>query len=163
MNANPKDFPAAPKRIDPTRFQLAEQARQIHFHTATDGTTAEDLLEPTYWALVAHKLRPFDRIEVVNDTGDFFVELLVLAVRPHESATVRGLRGIEINKDMVGAPNQSAPNTTGIFSRHKGLHLKWCAVRMSGDTEKVLRDKFETQDECHQWIAGHVAQQQARP
>ena len=65
---------------NPQRMQLAEQWRQDWVVNAEEGTTVDDVLNPTYWASVATQFQVFDKIEVRLETGEWILELIVMSV-----------------------------------------------------------------------------------
>ena len=77
-------------KADPDRFRLAEHHRQIHSYLLPVGTNFEDVLTPEFWLPVLRELKPWSRIEVVEEEGKFWAELLVRRV-DHRGATVHVL------------------------------------------------------------------------
>ena len=136
-------------RAEPDRFDLAEQHRRVFFHTAQSGVSVEELGQEEYWSKVAMRVQPLDRIEVVNDDGDFFCELIVLSTGA-EGLRLAPLRGVELHR-AVGA--RGTAQRTDIRAIYKGPHLKWCAVR--GD--EVLHEGSKTEAACLTWISAHNA------
>lgn len=136
------------RRADPERHQQAASVRRLHWFTAPSGTSIDDLLAAGYWERIATRFQPLDRIEIVDDDRSFYCELLVLDTAG--GLTLAPLRGVELQG--AGAPDAMPRNTTGVRGVYRGPYLKWCAVR--GDV--VLKDRFETERDCLQWIAGHA-------
>lgn len=140
-----------PRRASEDRHQQAEYVRRLHWYTAPSGITIDDLLTPDYWSRIAPKFQPLDRIEIVNDDRTFFAELIVLDTLG--GLRLMPLRGVDLQAaGGVGASNAMPRNKTGLQAIFKGSYLKWCACR--GDV--LLKDRFETEQSCLQWIASHA-------
>jgi hypothetical protein len=60
-------------------FNLSKAAKNTWFISLQDGLTKEDLLNPSFYAHVAEKIRPQDTIEVVSKGNTFYAELFVLS------------------------------------------------------------------------------------
>ena len=114
------------------RLKLAEFERNTWVVNAEHGTTINDVLEPAYWAHVAQKFRPYDRVEVRVDSGEWMLELLVLGcdrswarmhvLHRHELA--------EVEPEMPAAAKHRV--------EWKGPQLKWCVIR-NADNEILFR------------------------
>ena len=65
--------------LNPSRLQGAEYARQDWVVNAEEGTKISDVLDPAYWAHTSAQMKPYDRIEVRLETGEWILELLVLS------------------------------------------------------------------------------------
>lgn len=138
-----------PRRADPERLGEAQHSRRVFWYPALAGTTVDDLLTPPYWSLLASKLKPLDRIECVDDDMTYFAEFIVL------DSTGEGVRlALMRFGELQGTgPRDAMPrNKTGVHALYKGPHLRWCAFR----GEALLKDKFESERDCLQWIAGHA-------
>jgi len=66
--------------VMPARMQSSEFLRQDWVVTAEEGTLIEDVLDPGYWTHMAAQMEPYARVDVRIDTGEWFLELLVLQV-----------------------------------------------------------------------------------
>jgi hypothetical protein len=146
------------------RFTPAEALRNVWAFVAPAGTTIEQLAEPSYWAPVAHQVRPLDRIEVVTDGNDFFVELVVLSSVRGDGIVLKPLRGIDLRDDRVGAADEAPKNKAGIRAVHRGPYRKWCAVRVGPDgKEEVLQEEFQTEVAANTWISQFVSRTEKKP
>ena len=56
--------------LNPQRRGLAEQMRQDWVVNAEEGTSVQDVLDPSYWAHIAAELQQYDHIEVRLETGE---------------------------------------------------------------------------------------------
>ena len=138
-----------PRRATAERHQLAEHVRRVHWYTAPTGVTIDDLMTPSYWEILARNFHPLDRIEIVDDAGTYFAELMVLDTSGGLRLTP--LRGVDLRHEQLGARDSVPHNATGVQAVYRGPYLRWCAMR--GDV--ALKEKM-TEQECRQWIAGHA-------
>ena len=65
--------------LNSDRIKPAEFARNVFAMTLPEGVTFEQAREPAFYAHIAAKLHPTDRIEVTDDEGTFFAELFVVS------------------------------------------------------------------------------------
>lgn len=90
----------------PNDLSLEERhIARLHVFTP-DGTEFEELIEPSAWAHVAHKLQPLARITVTSEPGHYTGELIVLACG-HQSAKVHPLSYVDLRKITVENPEDS--------------------------------------------------------
>jgi hypothetical protein len=114
------------------RMKSAEYERNVWVVNAEHGTIVNDVLEPAYWAHVAQKLRPYDRIEVRVDSGEWLLELMVLGC-DRNWARVHVLHRYEL-----GPVEAELPAAQKHKVEWKGPQLKWCVIRVS-DSEIIVR------------------------
>jgi len=130
----------------PTRTQLAEFQRQDWCHNASEGTTLADIQSDSYWALMAAQFKPYDRIEVRLDTGEWLAELLVLQCE-RTWAKVHLLKAYEL----------TAVDDVPISNRHKvewkGPQRKWTVIR--GSDMAVVRESFASRSEANDWLSSY--------
>lgn len=135
-------------QLNASRVQLGEHTRSIYEAIAEPGTTESDLIEPSYWAHLASRLRAKDRIEVHADDGAWFAELLVLdAGRAYAKVAV--LRFIKLEASV---PGNELADMQGHEIKHRGHSAQWSVLR----GKDVLRDKFATREQASQWLAAHL-------
>lgn len=109
------------------RFKQADYVRTVHAIVPEDGTPYEALFEPSYWAHVAEKMKPFDRVEVRAEDGSYYAELIVLA------SERLAARVAEIVKVDLEVPEQEINSEYKV--KWKGPQHKWAVVRISdGET-----------------------------
>ena len=132
----------------PERFSVAEQLRKIYTYILPGGTNFEDVLTPEFWLPVLRELKPWSRIEVVEEEGKFWAELLVRRV-DHRGATVHVLCVHELGG--VGAVGRLPANVDGAHIRFAGAHRQW-AVERDGNN---LRDGFPTEAAARLWLESH--------
>lgn len=130
----------------PQRTRLAEYERQDWCHNAETGTTLEDIQSDSYWALMAADFKPYARIEVRIDTGEWLAELLVLQCE-RTWAKVHLLKSYELTKV------EDFPVSMRHRVEWKGPQRKWSVIRTSD--QQPVRDKFESRSEGNDWLAGY--------
>lgn len=136
-------------QLNPARMTPAEFGRTVYVVTAEPETTKEDLLKPEYWAHVANKLRPWDRLEVRSDDGTFFAELLVLE-SSRVWARVHLLQHITLTSADVA---QTQARNQDYEVRFRGPVLKWCAIRLS-DAEPI-KERMGSKEEAQAFLAAY--------
>lgn len=137
------------QQVAASRMRGAEYERAVHVVTVEQGVSRETLKEPTFWAQVASKLRPWGRLEVRSDDGTFYAEYLVLAcdrtwARVHELSYV-SLTDADISLTQAGDNYEL---------KWRGPHLKWSAIRKTDSV--ALQEGFQTKDEAKLWLDGHI-------
>lgn len=138
-----------PRRARPERLQLAQHVRQLHCYVAPAGTTIADVMSQGFWQPIHQKLRAWDRIEILEEGGVFFVELLVVSVDA-SGAVLAGLRGVELH-GQVGVRDAAPRNVTGATVQYRGPHRKW-TVELNGQT---LAEQLATESAAQLWLASH--------
>lgn len=133
------------KPIIAPRIQFAEQVRHLYRVTLEEGQTLEDVLEPETWSHIAVQLQQFDRIEVVEETGAFYAELLVASC-DRTSASVTVL----VHKEL--APSEVAEREADVYPKWRGPIHKWCAIRKSDGA--VLKSEMQDKGEALNYITG---------
>ena len=129
-------------KILPNHMQLVEHYRAHYGASVPEGTTAEDLQRPEFWAHVARNLRPYDIIDVLPEDGSYFAEVIVLS-QGVGFAKVKLLRFVELADDEV--LEDEAP----VIVKWKGPHLKHTVIRKSD--AQVLKDGFPTKLDAENW------------
>lgn len=140
------DKPRREPQATPTRTQLTEYQRQDWCHNAEEGTTLADIQSDSYWALMAAQFKPYDRIEVRVDTGEWLAELLVLQCE-------RTWAKVHLLKSYALVAVEDVP----ISQRHKvewkGPQRKWTVIR--GGDLAVVREGFQSRAEANDWMASY--------
>lgn len=130
--------------LTPARVGIAEEKRQDWVADAVEGTTLEDVLEPSYWAHVAADMKPMARIEVRVDTGEWLAELLVINCGKNW-AQVHLLQHYGL---VTRAETQPAADKYRVD--WKGPHLKFVVVRLA-DSE-VVQKGLASRQAASDWI-----------
>lgn len=132
--------------LAPGRLRPAEAMWRTHAVLAERELPQEAVLAPAFWSNVAGKLRPLDRIEVMDEDGRWLLVLLVRAVGERE-AIVAPLWSAELQSQAT----LSAPAGEDMKPAWRGFKHKWTVVR--GDT--VLRTGMNAREEAEDWIRAH--------
>jgi len=131
------------RKIHPSRFGSADQKRNIWHVVPEDGTVFDDVLAPVYWAHLASRLRPTDRIEVHAEDGSYFAELVVRSVG-NLHAKVQVIRKIDFDVAV-----EAATDIAGHEVMWKGPHHRHAVVR----GKDIIQGGFETKDAAFSWLA----------
>jgi len=115
-----------------SRMKQADVARNCWVVVPEVGFTMEELLDPTYWAHVAARLRRYDRIEVQSEDCRMWAELIVVAAGP-VWAKVAPIRFLELGND---AAEIDSAEYEGLYIVHRGSVDQWCVLR--GEDRQVL-------------------------
>lgn len=133
----------------PSHLHDAEYARQSFMARPAAGTPPVALLDPAWWAHVAARFTPGDRIEVLALDGSYDLELRVIGIG-HNWLRVRVLRSWPEAALDVGAMSPDAVRPAEAFIEWGGPAHKWRTVR-SRD-KSVIAHGFETREAAEQSI-----------
>lgn len=131
----------------PDRIGLAENKRHDWVVDAEVGVTVQDILDPSYWALVAREMEPLDHIEVRADDGKWIANLIVRQCeRTYAKVHLASVIEFQENVDL---PQVSAKHKV----EFKGGTLKNCVIRIKDDA--VLQSGFKTREEADTWLRNY--------
>lgn len=135
-------------KLTASRLKQAEFTRTIWSVEVEQDTPFEEITKPEFWAHVAAKLKPLNRIEVFEESGKYWAELIVLSTGKME-ARVAVLRKIDLQTPAAAVVD---------LGEHEvnwgGPHQKHRVVRKSD--KEVVKDGFGTKEEAQQWLADHL-------
>ena len=138
--------------LNVARFSLYEYQNQVWTATAESGTGIEDLAKPDYFANIANKLQQYDRICVRVDTGEWYVELLVVACGKNWAKTVVTMQ-VEFNESVNADEGRDA--VFDLYSVvHRGPHCKWSVVRKAD--KEVIKEYCGTKSEAQAWLSSYL-------
>jgi hypothetical protein len=112
------------RAVTEDRMKLAEFQRSVWHVTAAAGTTLDDVCQPAWYANLAHKLRPSDRVEIEAEDGSFFAEMIVRQ-SSRAAAVVQELRSVTFGEGVPDGETALDDYTVG----YAGPHHKWRVVR----------------------------------
>ena len=136
--------------LDPARFALSEHTNQDWTVTVETGTSLEDILNVAFFSNVANRLRPYDRIRVRIDTGEFYAELLVLGCGKTWAKTVP-----IFSMDLAAKADEKMQESNDEYRvQWRGPHLKFCIIRNS-DNEPV-KERLETKADAEAWLVNYA-------
>lgn len=135
--------PAAPRVIKPlAEMEFGEIGikQNVWFAFAENNVTPDDVLSREYWAHVAaQKLRPFDKIHIMNRERTWYGELVVFATYGN-GAVVRWLT------PPVHAEKSNMPAVDSGFEIFDGgLGKDWSVRRPDG---RVMMEGYRSQQEA---------------
>ena len=133
------------------RIQLAEYASNRWRVVLEQGTTIDEIKEPKFWAHVASKLRQFDDITAIEESGAFRADLMVTACqRTWATVVVLGLHKLHEGEVVAAAQPQPEAEFSVGFA---GPHHKWRVVRKSDN--EVLHKGAQTEAEANTWLSDY--------
>lgn len=135
------------KLIEP-QFKEADYVRRIWCASPEKGVTADDMQAPAFWAHVAKKLRPGDRIEALDAEGKWFAEFFVRGASA-TGAIIVPMRVVFL--DGAAPPVGSADE---FEVKYRG-NAKWSVVRLAD--KAVMTDGLDTREQADDWLAKHLA------
>lgn len=148
--ADPAAAEAPVKRALPSltmdRFGLKESKNSGFWHGAPSDATIEDLLQPSYWANFAGRMRRNSTIEVHWDDSSQFAELYVLDYG-------RNWVGVALLRHVVLERGAAVPNTDSFAIGYNGAVDLWRIVNTSN--RSVLKAGFATETDAHRFLSEH--------
>lgn len=132
-------------KMKESRFKPIEYMRSRYRAVTEEGCTIDTVLDPTYFAHVAHIIRPGDEILVVAEDDAFRLELVVADTGPQWVRT-RVLHKWDWSETNEADTKSDKPLVEAAYVRvWKGPHDLHCIQRTSDKTivQKQIRDKTE--------------------
>lgn len=140
--------PPVAKILTPGRMRPAEASWRTHGVLVEAGTAREAILQPAFWGNVVQRLRPLDRIEVMDDQARWLAVLLVRAVGPSE-AVVAPLWGVDF--EAATLPREQAPEFEAKWMGHRS---RWAVLRAAD--KSIVREGMQSRTEAEDYIRSHV-------
>lgn len=116
------------------------------------GTTLDDIKEPKFWSYCAVKLRQFDEITVIEESGAFRTHVIVTAC-DRTWATVAVITHTPLREQTAEEAQPKAPTLEEYRVAHRGPIHKWRVERVSDGF--VLFKEGQTKVEADTWLAQH--------
>jgi hypothetical protein len=126
----------------------AEASWRTHGVLVEAGTEPGAILQPSFWGNVAGRLRPLDRIEVMDDAGAWLCVLLVRAVGPAEAVVAELWR----REFAPAAMLEQAPAAFEV--RWVGHRNRWAVLRAAD--KSIVREGLQSREEAEEYIRSHV-------
>lgn len=127
-------------QISPGRMKLSQYERQEWVANAPEGCTVDDIKEQGFWSLMAHLMKPYDRIEVRADDGTWMAELVVVGCG-------RNWAKVHIlNHYKLSSATEEMKGDSEFRVEFKGPQKKWCIIRNSDD--EFIREGIASKDEA---------------
>lgn len=145
----------APLKREPLiapRIKQAEFANTLYRAYPEKGVTIDEIKEPKYWSHVASMLKQYDKVEVIEETGAYFAELLITGC-DRNWATVEVIHFKALREKSAEESEEKAPTVEEYRVAHRGPHHKWRVERVSDG--KVLHHGAQTKLEADAWLEQH--------
>lgn len=140
--------------FDPSRLIQTEYANQAWTLTVEAKTTMEDVLKPEFFSNVAIKMRPYDRVHVRVDTGDWYAEVLVVSCG---RAWAKVIKLLEVKLVDANADAMADDVLDKYTIEHRGAHLKFCVVRRSD--KEPIKENCASKAEAQGWLTSYLLTQ----
>jgi len=140
-----------PPILTADRLKGAEFERIVHTAAPAAGHTQEHMLQPAYWAHVAPKLKPWDRVEVRAEDGTYYAELLVLAC-DRTWARMHVLHWHDLSTQDISI-TQAADASTKFEIAHSA-NLRWHVIRKSD--RQVMHKEDQTKQDAELWLREYL-------
>lgn len=129
------DNPLLPNQVlIAPKFAEAQFRRTVWFVDAPHNVSLKDIVRPEFWANVAPQLTARDRIEVYDEAGTYYAELMVTqvaeksATKPQNWAAVKLMRLVDLTKDDE---EKTKALPAGFEAKYLGPVQKWGIRRLS--------------------------------
>lgn len=133
--------------LNPQRMGLREGRRQDWVVNAEAGTTVADVLDPQYWSHMAAEMLQYDRVEVLLETGEWMLELVVLG-RDRNWAQVHVLHHHQLEKVAADMPAAAKHRV-----EWKGPQHRFCVIRNSDN--EVIQKELQSRVAAGDWLTAY--------
>ena len=141
-------------QLKPNGLRLTESVQVSHTAVVEAKVTRKDLLEPQYWAHVANKLRPKDKIEVFSEDDSFYATYVVVAAEK-TWARLHELSYHNLGQSQL-SPEQQAHIRQDYEIKSRGPK-KWSVLRKSD--RAVLQENMHSEADAEKWLTIHLNSQ----
>lgn len=139
------------------KIKPAEFVRNVFAVVLPLGTKFEEIKDPAYWAHTAAKLHPTDRIEVMDEEGTFFAELLVVSCA-RNWAKVSVLRFHELVESLPTARQQQSDAMKDERAKYKVDWQQGTKARVIRLSDKqTLIDNLPSKADAEQWLTRYLS------
>ena len=142
-------------KLSPSGATPAEHVRNVWAVTSEFGVTKADIEAPDYWAHIAGRLRPRDRIEVMAADGSFYAEYLVTSC-DRTWAKVAEVKYLDLTKASAVTGEQADLINAGYEIKWRGPK-KWSVLRRQD--RAVLQEGLHSEADGNKWLAVHLNSQ----
>lgn len=135
-------------RLHPSDMQGGDFARALHVARPPEGTPYEAVLAPEFWGMVASKIRIGDKIEVYEEGGAYYAELLVRNSSPFtvtelvfkELEAIENFEPVSLFRVSFHGPKKyRVTRLSDGYVVREGIQTKEEAYREAADQEKAMR------------------------
>ncbi len=149
----------------PSRFNVATFHRNEFHAKAEKGTKRSDIEDPSYWSHVCAPMNVGDHIEVMEESGAWWAELLVVsAVKKETNDTTqeKGTQRIRVSTlhfKPLGESTADRKEDAGVFNTHFAEGTKWSVIR-EHDSHRMV-EGLDTEKEALEWIEENIKKKKA--
>ena len=145
----------------PSRFNAAEFHRIIYHAKAEPGTKISDIEDSEYWAHVCATLNQFDHIEVVETSGAWWAELIVLSASKkdtnessQERPTVRVRVALLASKEFAKPTELQVADSIDNYESQFTEGNKWHVLRKHDN--HIMVKGMDSELDADDWIIENI-------
>jgi len=139
------------------KLNQAEYVRSVFAVTLPYGTPFDDIKNPAFWAHTAAKLHPTDRIEIMDEEGTYFAEVMVSSCA-RNWAKVSVLRFHELAESLPEGRSSAVDTLKDKMAEYEvdwTQNTKARVVRKSD--REVIKENFASKADATKWLASYAA------
>lgn len=130
--------------LNPNRCKETPVVNNSWSVTLEEGTELDDVLAEEFFANVAQRMRPYDKIMVRTDDGAWYAELLVLSVgKTWVRAVLLFKKALEVSRDSI--------EVEGYEVLYKGPQKKFCVIRKVDNS--MIHEGEDSRETAFTWLA----------
>jgi hypothetical protein len=138
------------------KLNQAEYVRSVFAVTLPYGTPFDDIKNPAFWAHTAAKLHPTDRIEVVDEEGTYFAEVMVISCA-RNWAKVSILRFHELSESIPNAKDDASADIQDKLGEYTVDWTQNTRARVIRKSDReVIKENFASKADATKWLASYV-------
>lgn len=137
-----------PKRLSPNSLDGAEYKTKLYRASIPSDLTMDDILKSEYWAHVAGRLSPAEKIECIWEDMTKYAEILVISVGV-AWAKIVCLKFVDFNAAQISPDAPEKKNTEYFIEFQKAC--QWAVYRKS-DGQRIHSNCL-TEEEAKAWLA----------
>jgi hypothetical protein len=146
---------AAPKPVErhyiqESRMQLANHARVTWHISIVAEMPYDGVFLPENWKNIAHKLKPFDKLELLREDGAWEADLRVIDAGTGWVKVAERVPPLYYST----TPSDRAIAIDGHTIKWMGPHGQYAVIRDSDKTK--LMGNIPTRDGAMTWLSGHL-------
>lgn len=136
-------------KLNNSAFALSEHAFNQYSAKPEAGVSMEDILEPSYWAHVAVKLKPLDIIHVNAMDGSYYALLQV-----RSASRIEAVCEVLMHREFKPLTRLAQSEGKEYFARFSSPAAGWQVLRASD--KQVIKEGFDNERAALQWLDGHL-------
>ena len=138
------------------KLKQADYVRNVFAATIPQGTEFNEILNPAFWAHTSNKLHPTDRIEIMDEEGTYFAEVMVVSCAKNW-AKVSVLRFHELSEAI---PDSKATTAEELKAKKLEYKIDWTqdtkarVIRLAD--KQVLQENFPSKADAEKWLTSYL-------